>query len=409
MKKILLLISVLAISAFGQTKRVLFIGNSYTGTNDLPSVFNQITTSGGETTIVDSNTPGGQTFQGHTSNSTTISKIQQGNWDFVVLQEQSQIPSFPEGYVTQNCYPYATQLNNLILQHNPCAETVFYMTWGRQNGDASNCATHPPVCTYEGMDDLLKQRYLQMGQDNQAIVASVGAVWRYIRTNYPEINLYSGDGSHPSFIGTYAAGLTFYSTLFRKNPETVTYTGGITADEFTKIKNAVTQIVFNNLQNSYVGNYDTTASFTSNLIGNLEYQFTNTSTNAATYLWDFGDGSTSTDANPTHLYTTTNIYNVSLTATKCGKNHQATNTINLLSVSDFNAKTFSIYPNPTTDIVNITSENENYTIKVYNYLSQILYQEENCKTINFSNYNSGTYFIELSNGTTKETIKIIKQ
>ncbi|WP_299272435.1 PKD domain-containing protein [uncultured Psychroserpens sp.] len=47
----------------------------------------------------------------------------------------------------------------------------------------------------------------------------------------------------------------------------------------------------------------------------LEYTFNNSSTGATTYLWDFGDGNTSTEESPTHVYDTHNIYTVTLTAT----------------------------------------------------------------------------------------------
>jgi PKD repeat protein len=45
--------------------------------------------------------------------------------------------------------------------------------------------------------------------------------------------------------------------------------------------------------------------------------FTNTSTGSPplSYLWDFGDGFTSTAENPTHQYTTAGIYTVTLTVT----------------------------------------------------------------------------------------------
>lgn len=43
--------------------------------------------------------------------------------------------------------------------------------------------------------------------------------------------------------------------------------------------------------------------------------FTDNSTNAATWLWDFGDGSTSPSQNPTHTYTDPGSYDVTLTVT----------------------------------------------------------------------------------------------
>jgi len=47
----------------------------------------------------------------------------------------------------------------------------------------------------------------------------------------------------------------------------------------------------------------------------LEYTFTNTSTDGVSYLWDFGDGNTSTEESPVHVYETPDIYEVTLTVT----------------------------------------------------------------------------------------------
>lgn len=45
--------------------------------------------------------------------------------------------------------------------------------------------------------------------------------------------------------------------------------------------------------------------------------FTNTSLNADNYLWNFGDGTTSTLHSPTHSYTANGTYTVSLTTSNC--------------------------------------------------------------------------------------------
>lgn len=65
-------------------------------------------------------------------------------------------------------------------------------------------------------------------------------------------------------------------------------------------------------------NQTATAAFSSTSTG-LTANFTNSSTGATSYLWDFGDGQTSTSANPSHTYATDGNYSVVLTATNaCG-------------------------------------------------------------------------------------------
>ncbi len=51
----------------------------------------------------------------------------------------------------------------------------------------------------------------------------------------------------------------------------------------------------------------------------LTVQFTDQTSPAATsWLWDFGDGGTSTQQNPSHTYSSFGIFNVTLTATGPG-------------------------------------------------------------------------------------------
>ena len=58
---------------------------------------------------------------------------------------------------------------------------------------------------------------------------------------------------------------------------------------------------------------------TGKLVAPAEVQFTNNSIKADTYAWNFGDGATSTEANPSHRYTHSGNYEVSLNATKGAK------------------------------------------------------------------------------------------
>jgi hypothetical protein len=296
-----------------QTDSILFIGNSYVATNNLPGIFSQLAQSGGRTVFTDLSAPGGYTFNQHSTNATTLAKIAQGKWDFVILQEQSQIPSFPPSQVQSQCYPYAARLDSLIHAADSCTRTVFFMTWGRKYGDASNCANYPPLCTFEGMQARLRASYVEMSGDNQAIVSPVGQAFKYSRDADSTINLYSSDNSHPSAAGTYLAACVFYQTLFQSSPVGLSYTAGLNTATASFLQNIAHQTVTDSLLVWHIGEYQPTAAFSFTQNGS-SFSFQNNSTDTRDYLWDFGDGNTSNEPSPVHTYATAGPFSVTLTA-----------------------------------------------------------------------------------------------
>ena len=380
-------------------------------------MIDNVANSTGDDLIYDSYTPGGYTFMGHSTNATSLNKIAQGNWDFVVLQEQSQLPSFPDAQVQNQVYPYAQQLNNYINQQNSCTETVFYMTWGRKNGDASNCANWPPVCTYSGMDDLLNERYRFMAEENEAILSPVGAVWRYIRDNYPSIELYSADGSHPSVAGTYAAACSFYTALFRKDPEQITFTAGLSNEVATAIRTAAKVIVFDQLLEWHIGEYDPIANFVIEELGSGQFSLTNTSENATSFVWNFGDGTTSTATNPEHTYTSNGEFTIELTIESCGITVTTSQTVivSTLTIGDVNhtKKEIRIYPNPTNQLITVESP-EDYIGKIFQLIDMTgrIVMRANITSLksfhDVSNLTNGVYFLRVNDSPTT-AIKIVKK
>jgi len=397
-----------SIQVFAQSKRVLFLGNSYTGVNNLPLLLKNIALSTNDTLIVDSNTPGGYTFQLHTTNTTSQSKLMAGNWDFVVLQEQSQLPSFPDDQIAVEVFPYAKFLDSVINQYSPCAETVFYRTWGRKVGDASNCATWPPVCTYKGMDSLLHLRYMQMTVDNNALVSPVGVVWKYLRTTHPEIELYASDGSHPSVAGSYAAACSFYSVILRKNPVAITYNFGLTDTVARKIKEAVKLMVYDSLSNWFVGKYDPVASSEYSIIDNT-VSFYNQSSAADTYFWEFGDGTTSTEFQPEHTYAMSGVYTLSLIASRCGYADTLQTQINVNVLQD---NQIVCFPNPVQSnfVVRTNSTLTGKAYCLYNSSGQLVRKgtlNTNYTFVQTINLPAGMYVLKIG-GVESKPISILK-
>jgi hypothetical protein len=207
-----MLIVALMSSGFGFSQdsvSVLFIGNSYTYVNDLPSVFSQLTTSLGDEATVDAKTNGGFTFQNQLSDPVTMTKIHAKPWDYVVLQGQSQEPSFPFDQVNAQTLPPAVSLADSVYANGFCSQALYFMTWGRQVGDPQ----WDSINTFYKMNNRLRNAYVRIADSAHASVAPVGVAWKYIIDNHPTINLYAADGSHPSLEGTYLAACTFYASV----------------------------------------------------------------------------------------------------------------------------------------------------------------------------------------------------
>ena len=246
---------VLGTRAQNKKINVLFIGNSYTYVNNLPQLIKDIALANGDTLVFDSNCLGGYTFNNHFNNTTTLTKINAQAWDYVVLQAQSQEPSFPPAQVASQTLPYAIKLDSVIQKNNDCTETVFFETWGRKNGDAANCGFYPPLCTYTGMQDRLKQSYKQFADTCHALLAPVGEAWRKSITLNSNLELYSSDQSHPAIEGSYLAACVFYEFLFQKSVLSNTYTAGVASATATTLQQIAHDVVNDSLTVWNIGKY----------------------------------------------------------------------------------------------------------------------------------------------------------
>ena len=415
---------VLALFCFGimpnlqaQTKKALFIGNSYTAFNNLPQLTYNVALSVGDTLIYDAHTPGGQRFLNHAVNATALAKISDNDWDFVALQGQSQETAFPDFQLEDEVLPYAQALCDSIRANNTCSMPVFYMTWGRKNGDASNCPFAPWFCTYEGMDSVINQNYRRMANENEALVSPVGAAWHYIRDNHPSLELYNADESHPSPLGSYAAACCFYTIFFEKDPTLITYDFSLSGADAEMVRAAVKAVVFDNLAEWNVGAFNPMAQFDFLPAGTI-VNFNNTSTHANEYLWDFGDGNTSTQANPSHTYLADGDYQVSLTAQRCGISSTVQQTLNMttLGVENTMQNRFMLYPNPVDGMLTIDDVG-NEKIKAFSIFDssgrEILNSKGNKQThldIDLSALKTGVYFLQIQYAKGRTfTEKIVKE
>lgn len=231
---------------------VLFIGNSYTSANSLPTIFQEIAVSAGHARpTVESDMPGGYTFAEHFMSSTTRSMISDQHWDIIVMQEQSEVPSaaqtMPE--VNKSFIDGFDGLYQLVKESSPEARVILFETWAR-NADLWSNGTANPVWDGENPSDMMQRLKAGYEEAAQSVVnqgeppveiARVGELWDInYRSNTP-IRLHDTDGSHPNFAGSYLAALDIFATVYNQLPKDITYHGTLGEKEADILKDLVSR------------------------------------------------------------------------------------------------------------------------------------------------------------------------
>ena len=136
---------------------------------------------------------------------------------------------------------------------------------------------------------------------------------------------------------------------------------------------------------------------------------------ATSLKWDFGDGQSSTQTNPSHVYTSTGKYTVSLiasngTVTDTITQNQLITVIGNTGILDLGKSNNNLlfYPNPVTNTAILKlNDHASHTLKVYNILGQLELATTFANEIqlDFTSLNAGVYFISLDNGTQVKLVK----
>lgn len=408
-KATFLLLTVFSINSLlsQDTLSVLFLGNSYTSYNNLPALVQSLSTAAGKTLIIDSNMPGGFTISNHINDPTSTAKISQGNWDYIVIQEQSQLPTI-DFYRYNDMYPALEELKFLTEQINPCTKLITYMTWGRRFGgqqcDPSNTYCSPVFTDFNHMQDSLTSAYTMISDMLGIQCAPVGVTWQNI-LNDTNLVLHSGDNSHPNLDGSYVAALSLFSSIWKIPSGGLAYNAGINPQRALYYQQQSDQTLFESSDDWNVFINNPTADFNYSASSNT-FNFTSSSVSAnnapLSYVWNFGDGNSSTEANPQHTYATAGSYTVSLIVSDCIFSDTLALTIETGStgIEKSNTPTVLTYPNPATEYLNIQTNayqaGSNYLI--YNNCGQIkltgMLQPGNTQ-INCSGLSAGLYLIRI--------------
>ncbi|MDF1672606.1 MAG: PKD domain-containing protein [Vicingaceae bacterium] len=161
------------------------------------------------------------------------------------------------------------------------------------------------------------------------------------------------------------------------------------------------------------------ANFTASVNGFITNFTDMTAGNPTVWFWDFGDGNTSSQQNPSHTYNNDSTYLVTLVVQNyCGQFSVYTFNVITVGIEDFNNNSvISVFPNPsggefTLNLANYKSDN--VTVAVFNQLGKAVYNESLNRGEQSSNYSldltgnaKGVYFLRVSSDKGVITKRII--
>lgn len=226
-----------------KTYSILFIGNSYTYYNDMPTaIFWSFAQAGGYKVEVASITKGSYRLASFADPSDEYgARVEQAltgekKYDFVILQEQSSRPANDN---VDLFYSAVRDLSERIREHG--AEPILYSTWGRETGHST---LENNGWTNETMTWKLAAAYQAIGDELDIPVAHVGLAFYDIYTGESGIDIYHSDKTHPSYEGSYLAAATLYAKIFDADPTAVTFDGELPAEQAAALREAARKAVF---------------------------------------------------------------------------------------------------------------------------------------------------------------------
>ncbi len=215
--------------------KILFIGNSYMGVNQLPNIFKEVVASAGlAEPVIKSSNPGGKTLEQHLKFNNTVALIDEGGWDVVVIQGQSQEASMAQEFdnMHKSFLDGGKALCELIYRKSPQARIVWYQTWAR-HADYWK-AKAPDLAVGKSPDDMMarnRKSYEELANKcPKSTVARAGEAWAKYYQTHPGKELHSGDNSHPTFAGSYLAALVIYQTIYQPATMKSNYHGKLTEE-----------------------------------------------------------------------------------------------------------------------------------------------------------------------------------
>jgi len=182
----------------GNGKKVLFIGNSLTHSNDLPTMVQIIGEAAGHEIAVRSFTLADFSLQDHLGHGEAQKVIQAADWDIVVLQQGPSSLALRKLQLKDSSQKFDT-----IIRAQG-ARPALFMVWPEADR----------IATFDAVSDA----YSKAAEAVDGLLFPVGEAWRAAWDRAPELGFYSTDGFHPTQLGSMLGALVIFQQIFEESP-----------------------------------------------------------------------------------------------------------------------------------------------------------------------------------------------
>ncbi len=218
--------------------RVLFVGNRLTSDNSMPRTVRRLAGSerGQPPLFTVRYARPGSTLEEAVDDDALQALLDGERWDFVVLQEHSQVVSRPARRRSRSLTA-AIELERLARRAG--ARTVLFENPGYEDGDEELANAD----TYDAMQERIGNGTRELAARLSAGLAPVGTAWRMVRTRQPNLDLRASDRERPSEAGSYLTACVLYAVLTGRDVAASRFDGGLGPAQARDLRQIATEAV----------------------------------------------------------------------------------------------------------------------------------------------------------------------
>jgi hypothetical protein len=176
-------------------KSILFVGNSFTYTNNLPAIVERIGRDSGVEIKTEMIAYANYALEDHWNDGRLQILIASKKYDFVVVQQGPSSQSDGRAILLD----YGARIKSLCLAHN--IKLAFFMVW-------------PAFANFNNFDGVIRN-YTDAAVATNSLLCPVGKAWKEYFLASGDYSYYGPDMFHPSQKGSESAALIIFKTLFK--------------------------------------------------------------------------------------------------------------------------------------------------------------------------------------------------